>query len=142
MRRGNRSRTLRASVAAALAGGLAAAAALLGGGPGGAAPAPAAAAAAPPPAVRSHIPPVRRLVRVPYVLGMDHQQAQDTMQAAGLYRLFEEDATGQGRYLLWDRNWTVVAQRPAAGTRVPRRHAIVLYSVKDEELGLPPSPSG
>jgi hypothetical protein len=29
---------------------------------------------------------------------------EDRMQAAGLYNLDEEDATGQGRLLLWDRN--------------------------------------
>jgi hypothetical protein len=37
---------------------------------------------------------------VPDVIGMNHQLAQDTLQAAGFYLLLEEDATGQGRSLL------------------------------------------
>ena len=36
-------------------------------------------------------------ITVPNVTGKDHQLAQDTMQAAGLYNLREEDATGQDR---------------------------------------------
>ena len=39
-------------------------------------------------------------ITVPDVVGKDHQLAQDTMQAAGLYSLAEEDATGQGRLLI------------------------------------------
>lgn len=70
---------------------------------------------------------------VPDVVGRDHQYAQDTMQAAGLYNLAEEDATGQGRALLWDRNWVVVSQSPAAGTRVGEGTTIVLRSKKEDE---------
>ncbi|GAA1829001.1 hypothetical protein GCM10009735_75740 [Actinomadura chokoriensis] len=40
------------------------------------------------------------------------------MQAHGLYFLVEMDATGQNRLLLWDRNWVVVRQTPAAGKLV------------------------
>lgn len=72
-------------------------------------------------------------IRVPDVVGEDHQLAQDTMQAAGLYSLDEEDATGQGRMLLYDRNWTVVSQSPAAGTRVTEDRTITLRSKKDGE---------
>jgi hypothetical protein len=64
---------------------------------------------------------------------MDHQPAQDTMQAAGLYNLAEEEATGAGRMLLWDRNWTVVSQDPPAGTVVAEDRTIVLRSKKDDE---------
>jgi hypothetical protein len=32
---------------------------------------------------------------VPDVVGMNHQLAQDTLQASGFYLLHEEDATGQ-----------------------------------------------
>lgn len=70
---------------------------------------------------------------VPDVVGQDHQLGQDTMQAAGLHRLDEEDATGQGRLLLYDRNWTVVSQRPAAGTCVSDSTTILLRSKKDGE---------
>jgi hypothetical protein len=72
-------------------------------------------------------------ITVPDVVGLDHQLAQDTMQAAGLYALAEEDASGQGRLLLWDRNWVVVSQDPPAGTRVSEDAVITLRSKKDDE---------
>ena len=72
-------------------------------------------------------------IAVPDVVGMDHQLAQDTMQAAGLYNLTEEDATGQDRMLIWDRNWTVVEQDPSAGAMVGEDQTIILSSKKDEE---------
>jgi hypothetical protein len=72
-------------------------------------------------------------IKVPKVVGKDHQLAQDTMQAAGLYMLMEEDATGQGRMLILDRNWTTVRQRPKAGKCVSEDTEIMLYAVKDSE---------
>lgn len=71
---------------------------------------------------------------VPDVVGLDHQEAQDTMQAVGLRNLSEEDATGEGRRLLWDRNWIVIAQVPAAGSVVAKDTEVTLFSVKDDEL--------
>ncbi len=71
-----------------------------------------------------------RTVTVPDVVGENHQYAQDTMQDAGLYNLAEEDATGQGRVLLWDRNWVVVEQDPPAGTNVAPDTRITLRSKK------------
>lgn len=71
-------------------------------------------------------------IQVPDVVGEDHQFAQDAMQAAGLYNLAEVDATGQGRLLLWDRNWVVVAQSPTPGS-VSEDTTIVLRSKHDEE---------
>ena len=70
---------------------------------------------------------------MPDVVGLDHQFAQDTMQAAGLYMLMEKDASGRGRMLLYDRNWTVVQQSPEPGTRVSENRTITLFSVKDDE---------
>lgn len=72
-------------------------------------------------------------ITVPNVVGKDHQLAQDTMQAAGLYSLEEEDATGQDRLLIYDRNWTVVKQDPAAGTKVSEDTTIKLSAKKDGE---------
>lgn len=72
-------------------------------------------------------------IRVPNVVGKDHQLAQDTMQAKGLYSLKEVDATGQDRVLLLDRNWTVVGQSPKAGTKVNEDRTITLRSKKDGE---------
>ena len=67
---------------------------------------------------------------VPNVVGLNHQLAQDTMQAAGYYYLTEEDATGQGRLLVNDRNWVVVSQEPAGGTKAAPETKIVLKSKK------------
>lgn len=72
-------------------------------------------------------------IEVPDVVGKDHQLAQDTMQAAGLYNLSEEDATGEGRLLLFDRNWVVVEQDPPGGTLVNADQTITLRSKKDDE---------
>ena len=72
-------------------------------------------------------------IKVPNVVGKDHQLAQDTMQAAGLYLLGEKDASGQGRMLLVDRNWTTVRQRPKAGACVSEDTEIMLCAVKDGE---------
>jgi PASTA domain len=71
-----------------------------------------------------------KLIKIPAVVGKNHQLAQDTMQAAGLFRLREEDATGQGRLLIWDRNWVVVRQTPPAGHRVRPETVITLFSKK------------
>jgi hypothetical protein len=67
---------------------------------------------------------------VPDEVGKNHQAAQDDLQAHGLYILAEEDATGQGRMLILDRNWKVVSQSPASGTMVSEDTTIVLRSKK------------
>jgi beta-lactam-binding protein with PASTA domain len=72
-------------------------------------------------------------ITVPDVVGENHQYAQDTMQAAGLYNLDERDATGQDRMLLWDRNWVVVSQDPPAGTEVNENATITLSAKKEGE---------
>jgi hypothetical protein len=72
-------------------------------------------------------------VTVPNVVGKDHQLGQDTMQAAGLYNLREKDATGEGRLLLIDRNWTDVRQDPPAGSKVDPDTVITLSAKKDGE---------
>jgi hypothetical protein len=69
-------------------------------------------------------------ITVPNVQGKNHQLAQDTMQAAGLYNLVEEDCSGQGRALILDRNWQVQKQSPAPDTRVTADKAITLCSQK------------
>jgi hypothetical protein len=67
---------------------------------------------------------------VPNVVGVNHQLAQDTMQAAGFYYLTEEDATGKDRLLIIDRDWVVVSQTPAGGTHAPLDTLILLRSKK------------
>lgn len=78
-------------------------------------------------------PPSVQTGVVPSVVGLNHQLAQDTMQAAGFFNLTEEDATGKGRLLINDRNWVVVSQQPAGGTRAPADTTIILRSKKNGE---------
>jgi hypothetical protein len=67
---------------------------------------------------------------VPNVVGVNHQLAQDTLQAAGFFHLAEEDATGKGRLLINDRNWVVVSQIPTGGTTTLLTTKILLRSKK------------
>jgi beta-lactam-binding protein with PASTA domain len=68
--------------------------------------------------------------RVPNVVGMNHQAAQDRLQSRGFHNLRERDCSGRGRLLLFDRHWRVVRQSPEAGRRVRTSRAITLCSVK------------
>jgi hypothetical protein len=68
--------------------------------------------------------------RLPNVVGMNHQAAQDKLQSHGFYALRERDCTGRGRALVWDRNWKVQRQSPRAGKRVSTNRTITLCSVK------------
>ncbi|WP_328331654.1 hypothetical protein OHA70_11990 [Kribbella sp. NBC_00382] len=88
-------------------------------------PTPTSAASKPPTP-----PQTAREAVVPKVVGLNHQLAQDTMQAAGFYYLTEEDATGQGRLLINDRNWVVVSQSPEGGTTASLDTKILLRSKK------------
>ena len=72
-------------------------------------------------------------ILVPNVAGLDHQAAQDVMQGEGLWLLDEEDCTGAGRMLLFDRNWEVVSTDPPAGARVTADTTITLCSKKEGE---------
>lgn len=69
-------------------------------------------------------------ITVPDVTGMNHQDAQNAMQAAGLYNLREVDGTGRGRPLLVDRNWVQTGQSPPPGTKVAPGAVITLTAVK------------
>ena len=70
--------------------------------------------------------------RMPDVVCMDLQAAQNEIQDHGVFFSRSEDATGEGRRQLLDRNWTVVDQDPAPGTPIGEFEA-VLYVVKDDE---------
>ncbi|MFF2085366.1 PASTA domain-containing protein [Nocardia sp. NPDC058176] len=63
---------------------------------------------------------------------MNLQDAQNTIQAAGVFYSRSEDASGRGRAQVMDRNWTVVAQTPAPGTPFGEGEA-VLSVVKNDE---------
>jgi hypothetical protein len=72
-------------------------------------------------------------ITLPNVAGLDHQAAQNALQGEGLYSLDEKDCSGQGRVLLFDRNWEVVRTDPPAGTQVSEDTTITLCSVKQGE---------
>ncbi len=67
---------------------------------------------------------------LPDVVGMNLQKGQDTMQAAGFYVLNDKDATGRNRLQIFDRNWVVTKQTPAAGRKVPIDTLVTLYAKK------------
>lgn len=80
-------------------------------------------------AIPSLVPAVKTCT-VPNVVGLIHQTAQDTMQKAGLFFLTEEDASGQGRLLINDRNWKTTKQSVAAGTVIDCNTKILLSAEK------------
>jgi hypothetical protein len=69
---------------------------------------------------------------MPDVVCMDLQQAQDEIQDHGVFFSKSVDATGDGRRQIFDRNWIVVEQSPAAGEPIGENEA-VLSVVKDDE---------
>ena len=69
-------------------------------------------------------------VKVPDVSGMNHQDAQDAMQAAGLYNLREVDSSGKKRMMIIDRNWCQTGQDPKPGTVVSAGAVVTLYADK------------
>ncbi|MEU0879135.1 PASTA domain-containing protein [Lentzea sp. NPDC005914] len=85
----------------------------------------------------SQAPPAKGTV--PNVVCLDLQKAQDTLQAAGFYLLGSEDATGQGRNQVVDRNWVVVSQSASAGSTPDPKTKITLGAVK---FGEPTGASG
>ncbi|MFT3663165.1 MAG: hypothetical protein QM809_17900 [Gordonia sp. (in: high G+C Gram-positive bacteria)] len=62
---------------------------------------------------------------MPDVLCMNLQAAQNKVQESGVFFSRSEDATGKARQQVWDRNWIVVGQRPAAGTRIGEGDAVL-----------------
>lgn len=65
--------------------------------------------------------------------GTDLQLAQDLVQEAGVFLSQSVDATGEDRFQVVDRNWTVVRSEPPAGTPIEEDDP-VFYVVKDEEF--------
>ncbi|MEU7087692.1 DUF3761 domain-containing protein [Streptomyces achromogenes] len=74
-----------------------------------------------------------KTVKVDDFVGMGLQEAQDAAQADGIGKLDSTDATGQGRMQLWDRNWTVCAQTPAAGETMSTDDTLTFDTVKSSE---------
>ncbi|MBM7280161.1 PASTA domain-containing protein [Gordonia rubripertincta] len=66
---------------------------------------------------------------MPNVVCMNLQDAQNAIQAVGVFFSRSEDATGRNRSQLVDRNWIVVGQTPSPGTAFGEGDA-VLSAVK------------
>ncbi|MFC8678078.1 DUF3761 domain-containing protein [Streptomyces griseorubiginosus] len=81
-------------------------------------------------------------VTVADFVGMGLQAAQDAAQADGIYDLDSTDATGQDRQQLWDRNWTVCAQTPAAGQTMSTEDTLTFDTVKSSEGETCQDPTG
>ena len=71
--------------------------------------------------------------RMPDVICMGLQAAQDEIQDRGVFFSKSVDATGEGRRQLWDRNWIVVAQDPAPGEPIGENEATLAVVKKDED---------
>jgi len=106
-------------------------------GPVAAAPAPSQCGA-PDQASGFETPAQRRVI--PDVVCMDLQLAQDKAQAAGIYQVTSEDASGRRRRQVDDRDWFVVSQTPPAGTRPTRSPRMVLKVQAYGDPGAPPVP--
>jgi beta-lactam-binding protein with PASTA domain len=66
-------------------------------------------------------------------IGKGLQAAQDDAQAEGFYNLTSHDATGRARHQIFDRDWKVCFQRPAAGTTVSSGSRLDFGVVKLDE---------
>ncbi|NMD63433.1 UNVERIFIED_ORG: PASTA domain-containing protein [Nocardia globerula] len=62
---------------------------------------------------------------MPNVVCTNLQDAQDRIQAAGVFFSRSADATGAGRNQVLDSNWIVVSQSPAAGSEVNELEAVL-----------------
>ncbi|MGP3635765.1 PASTA domain-containing protein [Streptomyces sp. 24-1644] len=69
---------------------------------------------------------------LPDMAGRELQAAQDEAQEAGFSNLGSEDALGQGRAQVWDRNWVVCDQDPEPGEADPEQ-LVTFTVVKTEE---------
>ncbi|CAL9570877.1 hypothetical protein SUDANB105_04821 [Streptomyces sp. enrichment culture] len=77
---------------------------------------------------------------LPDMTGSQLQRAQDRAQSAGFTNLTSEDATGQGRAQVWDRNWRVCSQDPEPGEAEP--DTLVVFLVVKEGESCPASTEG
>jgi beta-lactam-binding protein with PASTA domain len=79
--------------------------------------------------VTAEVTPPATPAIMPNVVCMNLQDAQDTIQSAGVFFSRSADATGAGRRQLVDSNWIVVDQTPSAGSPFGEIEA-VLSAVK------------
>ncbi|GAA5047686.1 PASTA domain-containing protein [Nocardia callitridis] len=100
-------------------------------------PVPSSVQAPPPAPVATSEQQGAERVPMPNVVCMNLQDAQNAIQAAGVWYSRSADATGAGRRQVVDRNWIVVSQTPEPGVPVGEGDAL-LSAVKVGE----PNPCG
>jgi hypothetical protein len=77
---------------------------------------------------------------VPDTTCMDLRLAEDKALAAGYADLSSEDGTGRGRHQWVHRNWVVVGQNPAPGTKAKPGSRVVFRVLAYGDPGAPPPP--
>jgi hypothetical protein len=75
--------------------------------------------------------------RMPDLVCMNLQAAQDEIQDHGVFFSKSVDASGKGRRQILDRNWIVVAQQPAAGEKIGEGDAVLSVVKKGEPNDCP-----
>ncbi len=70
--------------------------------------------------------------RMPDVVCMNLQAAQNEIQDHGVFFSKSVDATGKGRRQILDRNWIVVEQQPQAGEKIGEGDAVLSVVKKGE----------
>ena len=75
--------------------------------------------------------------RMPDVICMNLQAAQDEIQDHGVFFSKSVDATGNGRRQILDRNWIVVDQDPKAGEKIGEGDAVLSVVKTDEPNDCP-----
>lgn len=68
--------------------------------------------------------------RIPDVIGMDLESAQELLRWTYGCATSSYDATGEGRGQWWDSNWTVVEQSPRAGAPISGSCSVRMGVVK------------
>ncbi|MFD5397768.1 DUF3761 domain-containing protein [Streptomyces sp. NPDC127097] len=81
-------------------------------------------------------------VTVPDYAGSNLQEAQDDAQGRGIYLLESRDLSVRHRAQMWDRNWQVCAQEPAAGSDMADTETLTFTVVKTGESCDAPDAAG
>lgn len=71
--------------------------------------------------------------KMPKVVHLNLQDAQDKLQSLGSWVMDQQDASGLDRFQIIDSNWKVCSQKPKAGKVVPIDTMVVLKAVKLDE---------
>ena len=93
---------------------------------------PTSGTTAPPTTATTSSPPTTVGARMPEVIGLGLQQAQDLIQTTGVFYSRSFDCTGDGRQQVLDRNWVVVTQTPEPGAPIGEGDALLGVVKLDE----------